>query len=77
MPYFVKWTIPGGQDEVNEQPQSYVELTDAMDFACAVLVRNPTDIWVEDENGDIKAMDFRIRQHCQANDQGGRTMTRP
>jgi hypothetical protein len=66
MPYFVKWTTVAFQDEVAEHPQSYVELADAMDFACAVLACNPTEIWVEDENGDVKAMDFRIRQHCRA-----------
>jgi hypothetical protein len=63
MPYFVKWTI-AGRDEVLEQPMAYVSLSDAMDFACFVLDRSPTDIWVEDENGETRAMDFKIKQHC-------------
>lgn len=66
MPYFVRWTVPVGQDDIVEQPQPYKELMDAMDFACAVLLRNPIDIWVEDEKGNLKAMDFRIRLHCQS-----------
>jgi hypothetical protein len=65
VPYHVKWTI-AGRDETLEQPVAYVQVLDAMDFACAVLGRNPTDIWVEDESGTPVAMDFKIKQHCQA-----------
>jgi hypothetical protein len=64
MPYFVKWTI-AGRDEAMEQPISYVELQDALDFACGVLAGNPLDIWVEDENGNPMVLDVRIKHHCR------------
>jgi hypothetical protein len=64
MPYFVKWTI-AGRDEPMEQPISYVELQDALNFACVVLAGNPLDIWVEDENRNPMALDVRIKQHYQ------------
>jgi hypothetical protein len=64
MPYFVKWYI-AGQDDAYEQPIEYVDLADAMDFACSVLARDPTDVWIEDEKGKMVALDVRIRLHCQ------------
>ncbi len=63
MPYFVKWTL-AGQDEVFDQPVSYANLSDALDSACTVLYRHPTDIWIEDDTGSPFALDFRIKQHC-------------
>ena len=65
MPYFVKWYI-AGQDEAQEQQTAYATPDHAMDFACAILRQDPTDIWVEDDAGNQIALDARIRRHCGA-----------
>ena len=62
MPYFVKWRL-AANDRLVEHYVSYGRLFDALDFGCAMLDQNPTEIWVEDEHGNRFAEKQRIIDH--------------
>jgi hypothetical protein len=50
MPYRVKWVIQGRDDSIID-PVNYPRVFEAQNFAISVLRYNPTDLWIEDENG--------------------------
>jgi hypothetical protein len=50
MPYRVKWLIQGRGDSIVD-PVNYPRVFEAQNFAISVLRYNPTDLWIEDENG--------------------------
>jgi hypothetical protein len=64
MPYYVKW-LPSGKTWRVSDDVHYSEPSEAMDFACVVLLRNPDDLWVDDEHGTIIADLAKIRARCK------------
>ncbi len=50
MRYLIKWRL-AVRNKTVEHYVRYERRSEALDFACAVLNQNPTDIWMEEEHG--------------------------
>ena len=64
MRYLVKWRL-AARNKTVEHYLRYERRSEALNFACAVLNQNPTDIWVEDEYGAHIAEKHNIIDHCR------------
>jgi hypothetical protein len=64
MPYVVKW-VPTGQENPREWPTTFPTPSEAIDFACNVLRREPVKIWIEGPSG-IRIEQDVIMRNCDA-----------
>jgi len=64
MPYFVSWR-QRGQDHAIKHEVPFLNPSEAMDFACAVLAHEPEDVWVENGRGEKLVHCPRLKQHCK------------
>ena len=64
MRYHVKWRL-SANDKTIEHHVRNEGRSEVLDFACAVLHQNPTNIWVEDEYGAHIAEKQNIIDHCR------------
>ncbi|MDX2167952.1 MAG: hypothetical protein SF182_12835 [Deltaproteobacteria bacterium] len=63
MRYYVRWTFTRDRSE-QVAPRAYSTITQALDSACDVIsLHRPADIWVVDDRGDRRAVDFEVRSY--------------
>lgn len=64
MSYVVKW-VPAGQRNSREWPTAFATPSEAIDFACAILRREPVKIWIEGPSR-IRIEQDVIMRNCDA-----------
>jgi hypothetical protein len=65
MQYVVKWHPSPRPGEIETCDGFYSSPSEAMDYACAVLVNQPIDVWVESAAGNKVCDAAKIREHCR------------
>ena len=72
MHYFVRWTLAGDRSE-QVSPRAFPTITTALDGACDLIaLHRPADIWVVDDRGARRAVDFEIRSYRRTRRQSKR-----